>query len=253
MNKRTINKEVYENYVDATVALLMECYAVDTLEESIQAELSAEKCEQVEFSAQLDDRCRRLLKKEMTRSNTKKYLKKCLKGLRYAAASLVLLLALSSVLFMTVEAVRVPVMNYFIEEQDGHWEISKESSAGASRVSNAVDLDKLLSDLIGKDYYLIVQEDSLNESTVIYENTSGIRIFCKAVSGNNWIAIDSEDAEISHQHSISGYDAITVVKDGTTTLTWVHANLGKVFILAADDMGEDEILRLGEQLISALD
>ena len=119
MNKRAVNKDVYENYIDASVALFMEYYSVVSLSDNVQAELDAANCDEIQFPAQLDDRCRQLIKNRTAHYRRKQYLKACWKGLKYAAACVMVALSLTSVLFMTVEAVRVPIINYYIEQYAG--------------------------------------------------------------------------------------------------------------------------------------
>lgn len=253
MNKRAVNKDVYENYIDASVALFMEYYSVVSLSDNVQAELDAANCDEIQFPAQLDDRCRQLIKNRTVHYRRKQYLKTCWKGLKYAAACLMVILSLTSVLFMTVEAVRVPIINYYIEQRDGHWEINGGVKRNSEKALKEIDLATLLSDVMPDGYKLAQEEkNSLNETTIIYKSSNGKRFFCKVAPGTSWISIDSENAQISRQHKICGYDAITVMKDGRASLSWVHSDLGIVFSLLADDMSENELIGIGEQLIELI-
>lgn len=261
MNKRTIDNEVYERYVDATVALFMECYSVVSLPKQIRAEFDKEGnvCDEFTFPTELDNRCRRLIRKELSRNRRKQYLYNVVKGFKYAAACFVVLLSLASFLFMTVEAIRIPIINYYISQHDGHWEISSQTNTGSHLAetnstdetnNKTIDLKNPLAELIPQEYQLLLCEgEVITDMVAIYENSNSERICFSAVPGEHWIAIDSENAQISHQHEICGYDAITVVKDGAVSLTWIHKELTTVFTLMADNMSDSEIVAIAEQLI----
>lgn len=254
MNKRAVNKDIYENYIDASVALFMEYYSVVSLSDNVQAELDAANCDEIQFPAQLDNRCRQLIKNRTAHYRRKQCLKACWKGLKYAAACVMAVLSLTSILFMTVEAVRVPIINYYIEQCEGHWEIDRGGNDDSAKAADEIDLVNLLGNVIPEDYQMVVKNgDSLEEMVVTYQNAAGKRFSCRTVPGHGWVAVDSEDAQTSHQQQICGYDAITVIKDGGTKLTWIHSDLGIVFTINADDMSETEITAIGEQLIALID
>ena len=111
MSKRSIDKQIYEQYVDATVALFMEHYAVALGDATMQT-----KAPELSCSETLDLRCMTAIRKECAKLRRKEAWKSTKRVLRSAAVLLIALLSLSSVLFMTVEAFRVPVINFFIEE-----------------------------------------------------------------------------------------------------------------------------------------
>lgn len=253
MNKRAVNKDVYENYIDASVALFMEYYSVVSLSDNVQAELDAANCDEIQFPAQLDDRCRQLIKNRTAHYRRKQCLKACWKGLKYAAACVMAVLSLTSVLFMTVEAVRVPIINYYIEQCEGHWEIDGGGNEDSTDAAAEIDLVELLGNVIPEDYQLVVQDgDSLDKMAVTYRDAAGKRFYCRTAPAHGWVAVDSEDAQTSHQHQVCGYDAITVEKDGRVKLTWIHSDLGIVFSILADDMTESQLIAIGQQLIGLM-
>ena len=251
MSKPHIDKDIYDRYVDASVALFMEYYSV-AISESIQDELAKTNEENLVFPEELDKRCQALIKKEYRKQRYKHYLTGISKGLRYVATFSIFLLSITSVLFMTVEAFRIPIINYYIEQNNGHWEISSDTPT-TPYIDNTLDLKDPLVNLIPDDYQLIVQDgDSFSEMNAIYENSNGKRFCFSSVSGDNWIAVDSENAQISQQHKLCGFDAITVVKDGVVSLTWINSDLNIVFTMIADDMSEAEVIAIGEQLIALI-
>ena len=110
MKNFKIDQTVYEKYVDATVEFFMECYS-GTLSSAIQEELKDGENQDVVFPKELDKRCQTLIKKECAKQRMKQTAKNVIKGLRYAAIFAVVMLSFTSLLFMTVEAVRIPIIN----------------------------------------------------------------------------------------------------------------------------------------------
>lgn len=209
MNNRTGNSEVYEQYVDATVALFMEQYSEASLSDEIHRELNDPENQNVDFPETLDARCRQLIKKECSRYYRKQFMKTVTKGLRYVAIFAVATLSLFSLLFMTVDAIRIPIMNFYIEHFDGHWEIAGKDDSDLFTDDAYIDVSDPLAGLIPKDYQLLVLEgESLSELTAIYENAKGNRIFFLSMPGTSWVSVDSEEAELSKKIRIHEYDAI---------------------------------------------
>ena len=131
MDNRKIDQDVYERYVDATVALFMEYYSAERAED-MHNELSGNEKIEVELPAELDNRCRTLIKKEHARRKRKEHMKTAMKGLRFVACFAVIVLALASVLFVSVEAIRVPIINYYIKQNDIYWEFSSRNAEGTN-------------------------------------------------------------------------------------------------------------------------
>lgn len=249
MDKYTIDNDIYERYVEATVALFMEYYSVVSLPESIHAELDGINHEDFNFPTELDHRCRQLIRKELSRYRRKQYLKNISKGFRYVAACLVAVLALTSFLFMTVEAIRIPIINYYIENVDGHWEIYGQENSEAQNSNDAIDVQNPLSGLIPEEYQLTILEgDSLTNLTAIYENAAGKRVYFSGMSGDSWVAIDSENAQFSQKCQIGGCDAVLVVKEGIS-LTWIHEESSIILSLFADNLTKTDVVSIAEYLI----
>lgn len=251
MNKPTIDNDVYERYVDATVALFMEYYSVISLPESIQEEFVDINNEFI-FPTELDNRCRLLIKRECARYRLKRNIKNIGKGFQYIAACAVVMLSLCSLLFMTVEAVRIPIINYYIENFDGHWEISGQEIADSPPNEDTIDMQNPLHGLIPEEYQLTVLEgDSLTDLNAIYENAAGKRVYLLGMPGDSWVAVDSENADLSQKCQINGCDAILVVKDGVN-LTWIHKESSIMLSLFSDGLTENEVISIAEQLIEKI-
>ena len=104
-----------ERYLDAAADAFMAQYGL-LLEESVLEE--AESAKDTEVPPSLDARCKELLRKESIAMRRKLRQKAFLRAAGRVAVVLVVFLVTFSVLFMNVEAIRVSILNLFIEFRD---------------------------------------------------------------------------------------------------------------------------------------
>lgn len=252
MDKPNINKEVYERYVDASVALFMEYYAKVLLQDVDTGDNISDNAV-AEFPNELDKRCMKMIKTECVRRKRVAIIKSATRVLRSAAVIAVAILALSSLLFMTVEAVRVPIINYFIEQKDGYWAITgqggNDQNDDVTNSQKPFDTIDPLSEFLPQDYALVqVIGDSANQLIAIYENNAGKQVFFSTRPYDSSIQIDSEDAEFSEQCQILEHEAVLVVKNGTTRLVWIHEGVSILFTVIADELPTDDVTAIAQQV-----
>lgn len=253
MNNHAVNTDAYEQYVDATVALFMEYYSAVSLPENIRAEFNEQENKDFVFPAALDDRCRRLIKRECSRYRLNHCIKTIGKGIRYVAIFAIVVLSLFSLLFMTVDAIRIPIINFYIEHFDGHWDISGQEEPNLSTEDTAIDIQNPLAGLISEDFQLLVLEgDSLLELIAIYEDSNGNQIFFSSMAGENWMTIDTENAQHSQECEIGGYKAIVIVDNPNVRILWFDESTSTTFSLVADEMSETEAVSIVEKIIYKL-
>ena len=252
MNNSNVNKEVYDRYVDATVALFMEYYSAD-LSDHIHNEMNESDNTDIVFPAELDKRCRALIKKECLRYRQKQYLRGLFKSLQYVAIFAVMLLSLSSLLFVTVEAFRIPIINYYIEQKDGYWEISGNTNTTETAGNNTLDLTDPLASFLPNEYTLLLLEgNSLNELTAIYEDADGKQVFFCSESISSVVGIDSEDAQVSKKCQICGQDAVLMVENDDVNLVWLQKDMGLVFTIHAQGLSDTFVMSIAEEIINSI-
>lgn len=251
MNEKN-NRDVYEKYVDATVGLLVENYA-DILSENLLDEVENCKKENTDFPQELDKQCFALIKKECARRRRNQYRKGFTKGLQYVAVLAVFLLTAASFLFVSVEAIRIPIINYFSEKSDGHWEFSSDVTSVPSIPSDVIDISDPLKGLIPSEYKLaLIDGDSLDFLFALYSADSEKEICFSAYSMGSIMGIDSENAEKSQKCEILGNQAVLIIKNGEISLSWAQENVSIVFTLTANDLSEDTVIQIAEQIIQKL-
>ena len=250
MDKNRTYQEKYERYVDATVDLIMNRYN-DVLTENIRNKVDELENMQIEFPPHLHDQCMALIKDAHKKRKQQQRGKQVLKVLHMAAVFTLVMLSLTSILFVTVEAVRIPIMNFFIQQNEKYWNITSDALGHGKTDANTIDWTDPLQGLLDKEYKLVFQEgNSCNNAAAIYENSNAEQIFFSANPTGGSIGIDSEDIDYSKELLICGYDAILVAEDQIITLVWMHNELDAIFTIVADGITESQVIHIAEQLTS---
>lgn len=249
MSKSSINKQVYEQYVDATAALFMEHYAL-ALEDAVLAE----KCALMPVSESLDRRCMDTIRKACAKQRRREILKGTGMLLKSAAVILVALLSLSSVLFMTVEAFRVPVINFFIEQGDGFWAITGKNADDPidANTDREFDPNNPLAGLLPEGYELLFSNGTEIQGRIVYQNEQGDKLYYYSSNGSIDMTVDAEEARILKRTRISHFDCVLMSKGAFAQVVLVDTTEDTSYLLYADAMDEDTILLLATNLVNNL-
>ena len=241
-------QEKYEQYIDATVELFMDHYS-DILTANIRKEMDELESQEIEFPEQLHKRCIDLIAKENKKRRNQKIGKQIIRGLRMVAVFALVVLSLASVLFVTVEAFRIQVINFFIERNDEYWEVTNDESSNQNHYENTVDWTNPLSGLLVEEYRLVlIDGDSSKNAAAIYENAAGEEIyFSSTATACSTIQLDSEDIQYSRELDICGYDAVLLVEDEYVSLIWLHGELGSTMTLIAEGLSEEDVVSIAEE------
>lgn len=250
MIRNQISNTIHSQYVEASVELFMEYYCELLFDDIPEADMKAAASA---FPGELDTRCRKLIQKELNRQRRKEGWKSVCKGLRYVASLVLILLSVSSVLFFSVEAIRVPVINYYITHSKNGFLLIEGRASSSEIPHTMIDIADPLAGLLPQGYQLILhEENSFREFTAIYENASGKQVFVSARSVEEISGIDTQDADHIAQFQIFNCHAVLVEEKEIARLMWVHEEYGCTFTLVRNDSSID-IVKLAETLISCFD
>ena len=241
MKQSQNSEKLYEQYADAAAALVMDRYLA-----ALAEYLAAEDCAPVEIGAELDAKCRRHIKKGLAKRRRRRFGKRLLRALGIGAGVLLLLLGVFAVLVSTVESVRVPVVNYFIDKRESYLEISgAEQGQRAAQPSASGDV---LADLVPPGYELqMFDTAATGDVAIIYAAPQGGQIAYFASPPSGTVQIDTEDA-VTEDVTISGREAMLIEKNGFTVV-WFGED-GAVCRLFADALSREEILAMAEAIES---
>lgn len=237
MNDHMNRKEIQERFADSAVAMFMEQYMTEI------AEVADENAEDdsIEISEEFDRRGRKLIKKGLAKKQRQHAAKKLLRVAKVAVITLFILLGTFAILFTTVEAIRVPIINFFLEQEEEYLEVN-----GVPKVEHSVD--NLLEGLLQVDYNLeACQTTSNGNISIVYKNSQDDFVFYDEFNTNGGVyRLDTEDA-ITESISIAGNEAILIYKYGFK-LVWFNSTGSFMYQLDAPALSREEIIELAEAI-----
>ena len=244
MDNPNISETSREKLEDAAAFVIMEQYA-KALNAGINKRM--EDCAEEVFPEELDKRCRALIAQASRKAQNKKRRKSVLRVLRSAAVVALVMLSLCSVLFVTVEAFRLPVMNFFIEKTNRYWQISEELNENTTQeVFNAEDpLDGIIPDEF--DLVNLVgswEEDCLSADYVNGDNSS-ISLFVIPSGGS--YQIDTE-AALTTQCEVAGHNAVLSTEENMVRVMWSDKHVSKTFAICATNISGELVMVFAESL-----
>lgn len=247
MGKQLSSEEIYEQYIDAATALVMDRYAV-AMGERMAASNDEEH---LEIPEALDKRCRKLIHKKLAKDHRVYVAKKALRFTTLTAIVVVMLFGVVGILFTTVEAIRVPIINFFVAQKEGFMEISgneESTSEDAQNGGRTSDVDGPLAGLLPEGYVLRIYDvGSTGDTFIVYENENGDIVALNIFPNQSSFQIDTEDASASERMKIASYDAVLIEKDGYQ-LAWLDTEEKLLYYLDVSALSRDEIIELAENV-----
>ena len=247
MSEYSGNREVYERFLDAAAELVMDQYAV-----SVAEAWDSPAAERSEIPEALDKRCRRLIRKKLSKERRTRFVKKATRLAVAAMLCVVLLFGVAGILFTTVEAVRIPILNFFISQRDGYIEIGSmadpdgQIDSGTRR--NTDELIAKLSELMPEGYTLVQSNNAwANNLTVLYKNSLGEGIYFCIETNALEFRVDTEAAGFVSDLVIASHDALLVEKDGYQLL-WFDEEAKCLYQLSATSLTQEEIVELARNI-----
>lgn len=243
MKRTSDNQDVYDQYIDAAVALVMEEHAA-AMRSGMMAEPPTEP-----VPPALHERCEKLIQKRSAKARRKAALQVFFGVTRKIAIIALVSLSIGSVLFMTVDAIRRPVISFFLGQHDEYVLITGQDQEDATTNPVSPDQNDPLKGLLPEGYVLeSCNTDSDGYLDAYYFNENGEEIDYSIMPSRTAIQVDDEDAASTRQIKIGDYDAILIEKNGYT-LIWLNHTTKTVHYLSASTLTADEIVQLAETIV----
>lgn len=228
-------EELMEQYEDAAFALLMNDYA----EQEGTRLLQEFETVQPEMPAALDVRCCDLIHRTYEKQRRKDRVKRTLGTLTRVVTVLLVVVSLCTALVFSVDAIRVPIINFFIEHQDGFMGLSGDGNDDRDSFASST-----LESFMPVGY---VHSRSPSPHVVIYQNAEGHTIRFSIHSLEGTLAVDNEDATVE-EISLAGYSGLFIRKGTSLKLIWYDEEQLLVYILTASDLDVTTLWHLAEQI-----
>lgn len=247
MDKCMSSRDIYEQYADAATALVMDQYAL-----AMQESIAASKDDDTDVSENLDSRCLKTIRKKLAKEQRKHTAIILLRVTKTAVMLVLMLFGVMGILFTTVEAVRIPIINFFIEQKDGYIEITGDSynrsAEKATGEDGEIDIDDPLKDLLPEDYVRVTKEMSdSGSSAILYENQLGqyVHLYTDPYYGS--LHVDTEDAVSIEEIQIDSYEAVLTQKNGYQ-IVWLNTDSNIIYHIDANALGREELIILAENI-----
>lgn len=248
METPRLSEETREKLEDAAISVFMDQYA-KALDAGIDSMM--EECAEDTFPPELDQRIQKLIAQESAKERNKKRREVAQRVLSRAAAVVVVLLGACSVLFVTVEAFRLPIMNFFIEKTDRYWELS--GVPNTDKIPEAFNPEDPLDGIIPDDFSLSGIKGDWGSAcyTAAYSNENGATFSFEVLSSNGNSQIDSEDAQVIPT-KLLGHDAKISYEGNTIQVSWLDENRSTIFAISATNASEEVVLICAEAVATLL-
>lgn len=242
-------QQLIEQYEDAALSLLMDEYANEEGERLLKEFEEAKKNGDLpEMSAELDAKCRKLIDQTFAKMERKERLKRIGKSVAKAAILVFVLLGALSTMVMSVEAFRVPVLNFFFDEGGRFGSVKIDGDSKELEAINCSVVTEFQS-CIPSGFVEIRNEISDNYSSLLYVNEKDeeMMISLNVVPTSSELIIDTEDIECTSAN-INGYDVVYIIEDGYR-LMWIDENGKFIYTLFARGFQESDFWELAYSII----
>lgn len=229
-------QQLVEQYEDLALSMLMEDYAQAEGERLLREFEEAERNGELpEMPEELDRKCRNLIETSFAKQARGQRLKKIVRMASKAAVYAAVFLGLSTITILSVDALRMPVLNFLMDQSGRYSTVVYQNDPVTQIPEGDPVLARFESNL--PEGYQVVDSNIDNANGFIYcENADKRSInlfFTKAVGGLN---IDAEVTEYIDL-SFCGYEAVFWEKNGHN-LMWLDDDSEIVYTLFSNGLDE---------------
>lgn len=245
MNEQKKQK-LLEQYDDAAFALLMDEYA-ETEGARLMAEFeAAQAAGQVpEMPQELDEQCRRMIRRDRAKKRGIRAARSFRKVAVKAAVAVLVFIGLMTTVVMSVDALRVPVLNYLVKHFEKYSSIDFTDQSDKETLGNGINP---LANLIPEGYSEIAYDDHDGLISAMYENEFGNYILLSMVPTSGELWFDTEGATCENV-TLGDYSAI-LIREERLQMIWVDEDMQICFSFVSDGLDEDTFRDICESLAS---
>ncbi|HML37535.1 MAG TPA: DUF4367 domain-containing protein [Bacillota bacterium] len=197
-------------------------------------EVSVQK--QSEFKSRLDQAMR---KRKKSRGRLSR-MKPCQK----VAVAILIIGAAVSISLFTTDALRVRVLNLFMDVKPEYTEFRLEEDQGQEKARNVDWKDAYAPTYVPEGYYVDSAENHDSMKSIIYANKDGDFIDYGQYSENSSVNYDTEDASME-DIAVNGEAGTLIVKGDRYSIIWQHDR--SIFVIMTH-ISEEETLKIAESI-----
>lgn len=248
MNDRR-RQQLVEQYEESLFMLLMDDYAREEgqqlLEEFHEARQNGTASG---IPEELDLRCRHIINRTFTRLDRRQ---KFFRGMKKSLRVSVVILALLGVCTATVlsaDALRVPALNFFLQQSEKWAEICTEDKQDVLKPHHSKD--ELLGDILPEGYTISYSQAAPDGFTSIgYTNDQGQAVYLDTIPSNVSLRLDNENVKRT-EISLAGYQVVLTEKGTYLQVMWIDENVQRIYMLSSDGWEREPFLELALSLVT---
>ena len=239
-------KELLTQYEDIALALLMDEYALDDGKALLREFAEAE---QPRIPPELDNTCAATIRSTFAKQTRSARIKQVFKSVVRAAIVMIMTLGLSVPLVLSVEALRVPLLNFLLQQKETYTLITA-NPPNSQLPYNSLDQLMLVSPI--PDNYEFISQEIMEDGTgfVCYADENGNVLSLSAMDADGKLHIDTEDAIVT-EAEMYGFHTLCAEKEGFN-LVWVDPKTNLMYILSGYSMDEDSFWAIAHTIMSWL-
>ncbi len=242
-------KALIEEYEEAALKLLMDEYAEAEGDRLIREFEEAEKRGEIEeIPESLDKKCRAIIQDSFAKQARKKRIKKSFKVLGKVAVMVFVFLGVAAATVLSVEALRVPVLNYILQHSERYSSITLNEQ-NETLYTEIENIKERLSYCVPEQYDLVAETISNhNTMELLYQDQDNHEISLLIAFESGQVFIDDENVEMESV-TLNGKEAFFVEKGGLQ-LIWSNAEKNVSYNLFADALDQDAFWEIAYVLAS---
>lgn len=235
-------QQLVEQYEEAAISLLMDEYAeADGARLLQEYETAVQNACLPEVPSELDEKCRKLIEKSFAKQEHKLRINRVRRFAAKAAVIVFTLLGLSTVTVLSVDALRIPVLN-FLMDQSGRYSTvvldnNIDTEDGATN-STVIQFENNIPD----GYEVVQYEFKDTSGIVLCVNEDNYVIYLEVDRTMGGLSVDTENSEYKEQ-DFCGHSAAFQDKEGYH-LRWLDRNSETIYMLFANGLHIDAFWEL---------
>lgn len=239
--------ELLDQYDDVTFALLMDEYAEEEgarlRKEFEEAQAAGEVSD---TSDALDEKCLQMIHRDFAKKRGKENVRKIIRMTSKVAVAVMVFLGVLTTTVMSVDAFRLPVLSYLMEQHEKYSAIEMEGYDGT--IPERIEYEDPIAEYMPNGYISTYYNSSEDCMTCIYKNNNGERINFEMLPRYDEYRFDTENATCENM-SVMGYDAILAVGD-QIVLVWYDDISGMMYNLSATDLPKEQVVELAQTIMA---
>ena len=231
-------EKLLEEYEEITMELLMDEYAEaegEALWKEFQA--SEEKGEVPDIPDDLDQKCRNTIRSATAKINRRAHFAHGLRTLSRVAVFVLVLFGISTTLVLSVDALRIPVLNFFLRSSERYTVVALDEE-NQSIQKEFENIRNNIEYLIPDEYNLVLEEISeCGSLQLAYQSRNNAIITLVVAPASGQLIMDTESADIKKM-KVNEQDALFVDKDGLH-IVWMNSENGLSFDFFASALDDE--------------